>query len=254
MLRAMNGRKNRWTAGNVISWLLGVTLGLIVGVVLLIVIPRTIGTDATPGPEGTAATPVNNEATGASGAAAASQSGSGMSGSGMSGSGTAASGTAASGSETATTSGASGTGTAATGTEGTSSSGTTPSSGNTTEPSTAESPTQETGAAASGAASAGAPSESGASNAADGDASAGQQVFAGNCAGCHGQNAQGGIGPSLVMATEGPKAWTLAQFTTVLREGRTPNRTLGAVMPRFTAAQISDQQVADIQAYIKTLQ
>lgn len=89
---------------------------------------------------------------------------------------------------------------------------------------------------------------------ATGDAAAGEKVFAGNCAGCHGQNAQGGIGPSLVMATEGPKAWTLAQFTTVLREGRTPNRTLGAVMPRFTAAQISDQQVADIQAYIKTLQ
>ena len=50
MLGAMNGRKNRWTAGNVTSWLLGVTLGLIVGVVLLIVIPRTIPSDATSSP------------------------------------------------------------------------------------------------------------------------------------------------------------------------------------------------------------
>lgn len=219
------------------SWLLGVTLGLIVGVVLLIVIPRTIPSDATPGPEGTAATPVNNEAAGAAGAAAATE----------------AAGNAAGG-EGGSASGASGTGTAGAAAgaaqgDGNPGQGPTPS-----QPSTAESPTQETGAAASGAASSGAPSESGASNAADGDAAAGQQVFAGNCAGCHGQNAQGGIGPSLVMATDGPKAWTLAQFTTVLREGRTPERTLNATMPRFNAEQISDKQVADIQAYIKTLQ
>ncbi|WP_082506309.1 cytochrome c [Deinococcus sp. Leaf326] len=237
----MNGRKNRWTAGNVTSWLLGVTLGLIVGLVLLIVIPRTIPSDATPGPEGTAATPVKNEAAGAAGAAAATEA-AGSAESGM------ADGENAAGA-TSGTAMASGTAAETAQGDGNPGQGPTPS-----QPSTAESPTQETGAAASGAASSGAPSETGASNAADGDAAAGQQVFAGNCAGCHGQNAQGGIGPSLVVATDGPKAWTLAQFTTVLREGRTPERTLGAVMPRFSAAQISDQQVADIQAYIKTLQ
>ncbi|MFC5849820.1 c-type cytochrome [Deinococcus petrolearius] len=241
----MNGRKNRWTAGNVTSWLLGVTLGLIVGVVLLIVIPRTIPSDATPGPEGTAATPVNNEAAGAAGAAAATETAGNAAEGGAAGAGGdgesagAASGTVGetAGAEAGTAQG-----------DGNPGQGPTPS-----QPSTAVSPTQETGAAASGAASSGAPSESGASNAADGDAAAGQQVFAGNCAGCHGQNAQGGIGPSLVTA-DGPKAWTLAQFTTVLREGRTPERTLNATMPRFSAEQISDQQAADLQAYIKTLQ
>ena len=73
-----------------------------------------------------------------------------------------------------------------------------------------------------------------------------------SCAGCHGANGQGNIGPSLVTA-DGPRSWTLAQFTTTLREGKTPDRELSATMPRFGEAQISDAQVADLQAYIKTL-
>ncbi len=77
-------------------------------------------------------------------------------------------------------------------------------------------------------------------------------MFAGNCAGCHGANGQGNIGPSLVKA-DGPGSWTLAQFTTTLREGKTPERQLSTTMPRYTEAQISDAQIADLQAYIKTL-
>lgn len=86
---------------------------------------------------------------------------------------------------------------------------------------------------------------------APGNAESGQTIFASNCAGCHGAQAQGQIGPSLVTA-DGPKAWTLAQFTTTLREGRTPERELAPTMPRFSAQQLSDAQIADIQAWIKT--
>ncbi|GAA0509669.1 hypothetical protein GCM10008937_16920 [Deinococcus depolymerans] len=85
-----------------------------------------------------------------------------------------------------------------------------------------------------------------------GNAAAGEKVFAGNCAGCHGANGGGGIGPAL-NTPDGPKAWTDPQFLTALRQGRTPERELGAVMPRFSAAQISDEDVANIHAYIKTL-
>jgi mono/diheme cytochrome c family protein len=103
---------------------------------------------------------------------------------------------------------------------------------------------QSGGAAASGAAPAG--------TATAGDAAAGQTVYVSNCSGCHGANGQGVVGPSLVTAN-GPKSWTLAQFTTTLREGRTPERELNATMPRFSEAQLSDAQVADLFAYIKTL-
>ncbi|GGR99458.1 hypothetical protein GCM10008960_27660 [Deinococcus sedimenti] len=85
-----------------------------------------------------------------------------------------------------------------------------------------------------------------------GNAEAGQTVYTGNCAGCHGANGQGNIGPSLVTA-DGPKSWTLAQFSTALREGQTPDRELSATMPRFGEAQLSDAQIADLQAYLKTL-
>ena len=51
----------------------------------------------------------------------------------------------------------------------------------------------------------------------------------------------------------GPKSWTLAQFTTTLREGKTPERELAATMPRFSDAQLTDSDIANLQAYIKTL-
>lgn len=82
-----------------------------------------------------------------------------------------------------------------------------------------------------------------------GDATAGGDSYATSCAGCHGAQGQGGIGPALEKVNE----WTLAQFTTVLREGKTPERELGAVMPRFTDAQLTDSDVANVYAFIKTL-
>ena len=85
-----------------------------------------------------------------------------------------------------------------------------------------------------------------------GDASAGETLFVSNCSGCHGAQGGGGVGPALTTA-DGPKAWTNAQFLTTLREGKTPERVLNAVMPRFTPAQLSDSDVTNILAHIKTL-
>ncbi|GGL06266.1 c-type cytochrome [Deinococcus radiotolerans] len=96
------------------------------------------------------------------------------------------------------------------------------------------------------------PAETAAAAEPQGDASAGGKTFAANCAGCHGANGQGQIGPSLV-AANGPKDWTLDQFRTTLREGKTPERELQAMMPRFTEAQLTDSDIANLQAYIKTL-
>ncbi|MDV6375151.1 c-type cytochrome [Deinococcus arenicola] len=85
-----------------------------------------------------------------------------------------------------------------------------------------------------------------------GDASAGQELYAGNCAGCHGADGGGGIGANLKLAN-GPKSWTEAQFHTVLREGKLPDgKELNATMPRFADTQITDSDIANIFAYVKT--
>ncbi|MFC4425663.1 c-type cytochrome [Deinococcus navajonensis] len=83
------------------------------------------------------------------------------------------------------------------------------------------------------------------------NSAAGQTAYATNCSGCHGAEGQGGVGPSLARA-DGPKAWTLDQFATTLRQGKTPERELNNVMPRFSKAQLSDADVANIFAVIKT--
>lgn len=85
-----------------------------------------------------------------------------------------------------------------------------------------------------------------------GDAEAGQTLFVGNCAGCHGAEGGGGVGPALTTA-DGPKAWTNAQFLTTLRQGKTPERELSAAMPRFSPQQLSDSDVTNIHEYIKSL-
>ena len=84
---------------------------------------------------------------------------------------------------------------------------------------------------------------------ASGDAAAGKEKFAGNCAGCHGANAEGGVGPALAVV----KDWSLEDFTTALPQGRAPNKTLSTVMPRFVATQVSDQDIANIHEYLKSL-
>ncbi|WP_064015720.1 c-type cytochrome [Deinococcus puniceus] len=85
-----------------------------------------------------------------------------------------------------------------------------------------------------------------------GDPSNGRAIFASNCAGCHGANGGGNIGPAL-NTPDGPKSWTLAEFTLSLRQGKTPERELNSTMPRYSETQLTDEQIADLQAYIKTL-
>ena len=84
---------------------------------------------------------------------------------------------------------------------------------------------------------------------AGGDTAAGGEKYAATCAGCHGANAEGGVGPALNVV----KDWSLEDFSTALRQGRTPEKTLSPVMPRFVATQVSDQDIANIHEYLKGL-
>ena len=95
----------------------------------------------------------------------------------------------------------------------------------------------------------------------EGNAQAGQEIFAASCAGCHGQQAQGVVGPNLVQGGDAAVNWQFADFRRALLIGETPDgRSLNATMPRYdgTALQpkgqpASDQDIADIQAHLKTL-
>ncbi len=214
-------RRTQWVRGSAASWGLGVTLGVILGVGVLIATPQLMGKPAEATPASTA--PANTNENGPADAGKSEGSASTNSGA-SSESGSMASGNSA-------------------GSTGTSTSG---------EASSGDMAAGEGASSAAGEAAAGGTPDTAGDTEAAGDAQAGQTVFAGNCAGCHGANGQGQIGPSLVTA-DGPKSWTLAQFKTTLREGKTPDRELSATMPRFGEAQISDAQVADLQAYIKTL-
>ena len=92
-----------------------------------------------------------------------------------------------------------------------------------------------------------------------GDPAAGQALFAGvtipavNCSVCHGANGKGGIGANLT-TPDGPKFWTDAQFMLALRQGQAPNQVLNATMPRFSPQQLSDAQIVNIHAYVKSLE
>jgi mono/diheme cytochrome c family protein len=75
-----------------------------------------------------------------------------------------------------------------------------------------------------------------------GDAAQGQVIWAQKpCSGCHGPEALGNIGPRL--------AGTSRTYEAVLNQVRTGK----APMPAFTPAQISDQEVAHIYAWLKSL-
>ncbi|GEM49196.1 c-type cytochrome [Deinococcus cellulosilyticus] len=88
---------------------------------------------------------------------------------------------------------------------------------------------------------------------ASGNVDSGKEVFvSNNCAGCHGANAEGGFGPKLAGVVG---KWSVAEFNTTLREGKTPEgKTLQPSMPHFAANQISDEKVADLHAFLSTLQ
>lgn len=83
----------------------------------------------------------------------------------------------------------------------------------------------------------------------------GRALYVASCAGCHGPDAAGALGPAL-RASAG---WSGADFTRAVLEGRTPDgRQLGAVMPRFAAVGLdgsapTQAQLDALHAYLKTL-
>lgn len=77
---------------------------------------------------------------------------------------------------------------------------------------------------------------------ASGNATAGKTAYAASCAGCHPLGASG-VGPNL--AGVGGRQ-TDAQMNQTIRSGK-------GIMPAFSAAQLTDAQLQDIIAYLKTL-
>lgn len=78
---------------------------------------------------------------------------------------------------------------------------------------------------------------------ADGDAQKGKDLFMKySCYACHGFSGQNGPGARLV-----PMRMTTAAFTAYVRSPRTRQ------MPSYSAKVLSDPQLADIHAYVKTL-
>ncbi len=70
----------------------------------------------------------------------------------------------------------------------------------------------------------------------------GKQAFsADGCNGCHGDEAEGGMGPQLASTTK-----SFPEFLAVVRKPK-------GVMPAFNAATLSDAQVADLYAFVKSL-
>jgi mono/diheme cytochrome c family protein len=73
----------------------------------------------------------------------------------------------------------------------------------------------------------------------------GLSLFAANCAGCHGPQAQGGAGPRLAGWSQG---WSAAQFSQAVLDGQAPGgRVLAALMPRFRRAGFDGLPPTDAQ-------
>ncbi len=83
----------------------------------------------------------------------------------------------------------------------------------------------------------------------------GQALFASNCAGCHGAQAQGGVGPALLDT----KTWADAAFSEAVLHGKHPSgRELALVMPRFAQVGLDGApptagQIEAIRAFVKGL-
>ena len=85
-----------------------------------------------------------------------------------------------------------------------------------------------------------------------GDIEAGKTKYAASCAGCHGANAEGGMG-GMAPKLNAVKDWTQEQFKTALRDGNTPTKTLAPPMMKFDTTAVTDDEVAGIYAWLKTL-
>jgi mono/diheme cytochrome c family protein len=73
------------------------------------------------------------------------------------------------------------------------------------------------------------------------DKDPGKVVFARVCESCHGPGASGGQGPALV-----PFKKDLAELVAIVRQGV-------GLMPAFPRAEITDAEIAQVHAYLKSL-
>lgn len=84
----------------------------------------------------------------------------------------------------------------------------------------------------------------------------GPGLFAANCAGCHGAQAQGGVGPKLAGLAKG---WTAPQLAHAVLDGQAPEgRPLAETMPRFKTVGFggvppTDEQITAVHAFLKGL-
>jgi mono/diheme cytochrome c family protein len=100
-------------------------------------------------------------------------------------------------------------------------------------------PASSTAAPAATTAAQGATTEAQGGSSGGGDDSAGKTVFASNCAGCHGADGTGGVGPDLTtLAAAADEATVVKQVTNG-----------GQIMPSFSGT-LSSQQIQDVAAYV----
>lgn len=234
-------KQARMIRGEVMSWAMGILLGLMLGIGLLIFANSTA-----PNPKNDAAKDGAAQTTTAESAATAAEAGNTAKTAGHTdGTGNAATSTSESkeGAPTvadpATTAG---------GPEASEASTEPATSETASEAVTSEAATAEAGASAAATEAA---ASTGGAGAASGDPAAGKTVFAGTCGGCHGAQAQGAVGPSL---TTEASSWDLAGFKGAVREGKTPDgRTLAPMMPHFSEGQLSDSDLTNIHAWLQSL-
>lgn len=92
-----------------------------------------------------------------------------------------------------------------------------------------------------------------AGQAAGGDAAKGRELFVQNCARCHGPAGQGALQTSAFVA--GRSDAELIAFLQIGRPPTDPLNTTGVAMPpRGGNPALTDEQLADIVAYIRSLQ
>ena len=88
-----------------------------------------------------------------------------------------------------------------------------------------------------------------------GSVSEGAQVWTKqSCASCHQENAAGNYGPNITPSlTAGIGTWTYQQFHDAVRDGKDPGGTaLCQSMSRFPAKEISDEDMVNLYAYLRS--
>jgi mono/diheme cytochrome c family protein len=105
-----------------------------------------------------------------------------------------------------------------------------------------------------GAATAGA-NNPGAANTTPGDPVQGQAAYSTQCFVCHGTTGEGGLGPNITGSmTAGIGSWAQADFEKAVRQGiGKDGRPFCALMTKYTSTTLSDVDLKNIYAYLRTV-